>query len=496
MKLEKWISSMCIMVALTSLFIVIVVSVVAVSIKNKKTTEILNDSTHILHPSISPSYLRSSFSPSTSLPSSWEDFQISRSSQFVESLSQYFDMTDPVHQKTTDWITNIDTYKFEESTSEGRMLQRYILAYLYFATTQNNKTWLSCNINEKNEECDFAKIVSLNGTTPVEGFVKAYSWLSSRTECEWGGLSCNDRSDLTDIDLTGQQIDSTLPSEIALLSTMTSLRLASNYFHGSLPTEIGSMYRLRYLSLPENYISGKIPTEIGSMSNITLIDLSRNLFTGTIPNLFTKLQDLYGLILSNNLLTSTIPTEIGQLSEKFNIARLDSNFLEGTLPSEVGLQRNLRDLWIFGNELTGSLPSEIGLLSDLKDMRFGLNQFSGSIPDELYSLSQLNLCVLSENLLTGTISSKIGQMAELEGFFVRYNLLDGTVPSEIGRLSKLTMLYVNINSISGTMPNEVCNLESIVALQADCGVDKDIFGPSLISCACCTKCCSRKDVTC
>lgn len=44
---------------------------------------------------------------------------------------------------------------------------------------------------------------------------------------------------------------------------------------------------------------------------------------------------------------------------------LESNKLNGTIPTELGFLTKLKNLLMFKNELTGSVPSELGLLTAL-----------------------------------------------------------------------------------------------------------------------------------
>ena len=78
--------------------------------------------------------------------------------------------------------------------------------------------------------------------------------------------------------------------------------------------------------------------------------------------------------------------------------------LDGTLPTDIGLLKDLHTLVLKANlDLRGKIPSEIGMLSELKTLRLEDTNLSGTIPTEiglLRSLELLNLsrCKLQEKL--------------------------------------------------------------------------------------------------
>ena len=114
--------------------------------------------------------------------------------------------------------------------------------------------------------------------------------------------------------------------------------------------------------------------------------------------------------------------------------------LSGSIPAELGLLVNLKNLVLSSNELSGSIPSALGQLTNLEWLYLDGNELSGSIPSALGQLTNLkNLVMLSNNDLSGTIPSALGQMANLEWLFLSGNDLSGTIPSALGQLTNLEM---------------------------------------------------------
>jgi hypothetical protein len=87
------------------------------------------------------------------------------------------------------WLIHNDVFVScldEESTST--IVQRYVLAVLYFSTSGGN--WSDCSASETlTEETCGLKVSTLYSEHAPNGGTKA--WLSPVSECEWGGVICN-----------------------------------------------------------------------------------------------------------------------------------------------------------------------------------------------------------------------------------------------------------------------------------------------------------------
>ena len=125
---------------------------------------------------------------------------------------------------------------------------------------------------------------------------------------------------------------------------------------GEIPPELGGLSNLTYLDLSGNQLTGEIPPELGGLSNLTYLSLSGNELTGEIPPELGGLSNLTLLSLSGNQLTGEIPPELGGLS---NLTRLflSRNQLTGEIPPELGGLANLQRLYLGGNLLTGCVPA-------------------------------------------------------------------------------------------------------------------------------------------
>jgi Leucine-rich repeat (LRR) protein len=66
-----------------------------------------------------------------------------------------------------------------------------------------------------------------------------------------------------------------------------------------------------------------------------------------------------------------------------NALHLDTNYLDGPIPPELGNLGNLTYFFLQNNQLSGPIPPELGNLSNLQEFFIFNNKLSGPIPPEL-----------------------------------------------------------------------------------------------------------------
>jgi hypothetical protein len=105
----------------------------------------------------------------------------------VEQLvgSEVLEESTSPYNKALHWITLRDPKELHPK--DTHFYQRYILAYLYFATTEKHP-WDTCNppTDEEDDSCTSIRFFE-DDTDPVPG----YRWLSSVDECLWAGVDCD-----------------------------------------------------------------------------------------------------------------------------------------------------------------------------------------------------------------------------------------------------------------------------------------------------------------
>lgn len=140
------------------------------------------------------------------------------------------------------------------------------------------------------------------------------AWLTGGSECEWGGLGCDEDQVITRIEFQQNGIAGTLPSELSRLQTLQNLILEEGILTGTIPTLLGAIRSLEQIDLNFNLLQGQIPEELYNLSNLRVMDLNDNELTGTISPSISDLTQMSFFQIENNLFTGTVPSAIGQLT--------------------------------------------------------------------------------------------------------------------------------------------------------------------------------------
>ncbi|CAB9501102.1 Leucine Rich Repeat [Seminavis robusta] len=194
------------------------------------------------------------------------------------------------------------------------------------------------------------------------------------------------------------------------------------------------------------------------------LHLEGNGLRGTLPEelyLLSNLRDLnMGL---NNGLEGTLSTRVGQLTG-LQVLSFATSPISGTIPTQIS-QTAVSFLYLFNCRLEGSIPSELGLLSSLIEVDLAEQLLSSSIPSELGLLHQnLEVLFIGDQGLTGEIPNELGSLTALKEFGLSNNLLTGTLSSELGLLRKAHYFSTAGNQISSSIPSEFGLLSSLIQL--------------------------------
>jgi Leucine-rich repeat (LRR) protein len=199
--------------------------------------------------------------------------------------------------------------------------------------------------------------------------------------------------------------------------------------------------------------------------HVTVLDLDSNWLTGTIPAEIGNLPMLTGLrITGTNLscgkvyceyaLRDPLPPEIGNL---VGLQYLDLSYNQLTsLPPEIGNMTNLSGLSLVNNRLT-SLPQEIGNLARLQWLELQGNQLT-SLPPDIGNLVSLWGLRLSGNQLS-SLPAEIGNLASLQELSLHNNQLT-SLPPQIGKLANLLELDLESNQLA-SLPPDIGNLVNL-----------------------------------
>lgn len=193
---------------------------------------------------------------------------------------------------------------------------------------------------------------------------------------------------ISQFDVSQNNLNGTIPTTIGELIHLQAVDVSNNpelgadgccdsadsyftSFYGyntTLPTEIGLLTKLQVLKMDHSRFMRHIPSEIGNMRSLLFWRVkggwTSNQISGTIPPQMGKLKALTEFYMENNTISGTIPSQIGQLS-KLEYFSVQENKLSGTIPDVYASLSEL-NLWdTFNNKLEGDLPSSICLLPDL-----------------------------------------------------------------------------------------------------------------------------------
>lgn len=279
------------------------------------------------------------------------------------------------------------------------LVERYVLAVLYFSTGGNNETWdesLSflaptsvCEWNTRTANANSHQTIrifeNLDGTAPPKGVF-----------CE-NGLSF-----VTSIEISDNGLSGTVPWELSLIEYLGRIDFDTNELYGSVPVELGSLRGLQALWLKDNHLTGTLPKELAKATQLASIDFEGNRLSSTLPSEWASLSNLFYLGLGLNRFDGTLPSQWAALSS-MRVLDVGNNRIEGSLPPGYGKLTNMESLYLESNRFEGPLPPTYGNLTSLVDFYVDDNALSGSVPDQYASLSALNFFWFQRNLLTGVV---------------------------------------------------------------------------------------------
>ena len=268
----------------------------------------------------------------------------------------------PQHQ-AFQWL--VHNFTLLESYNQTTIVQRYVLATLYYST--RGSEW-----------------------TDNDG------WLTAQNECDWYFRRnvfsipiCDDLGRLQKLELNGGNgLVGTLPPELALLSnSLRFLDLSSNQLKGTLPPGVGRLTRLERLDAASNQLSGTIPSELGRLTLMTWFNVANNpTVSGTIPTeLFAMSSCTHmGLTLLN--VTGPLPSEIGRMTALTRFMMRGGHL--SALPTELGRLTQMTQLLLSDNAIQTTVPSQLGQLTNLLELDLSNNDATGTLPYQLFQLHQ------------------------------------------------------------------------------------------------------------
>ncbi|MFS7944980.1 putative protein kinase RLK-Pelle-LRR-XI-1 family [Helianthus anomalus] len=276
-------------------------------------------------------------------------------------------------------------------------------------------------------------------------------WNQSSDPCAWPEIICN-ATTITGIDLPDKNIYGTVPPFICDLKNLTYLDLNYNYFTRDFPTALYNCTNLQYLDLSQNFFVGRLRDDISRLSpELRFLNLFGNNFTGDIPVGISRLSKLSSLQLHMNLFNGSFPEDIGNLNDLEELHLAYNGFKPSRLPLAFTRLKKLRKFYMAGANLIGEIPGNLSSMVALELLDLSVNQINGSIPSDLFMLKNLTEVYLYNNKFSGELPPKLGP--ELWTLYISNNKFSGELPHELG--PKLRMLNISNNKFAGELPQEL-----------------------------------------
>jgi hypothetical protein len=115
---------------------------------------------------------------------------------FAEAVGDAVFQEGTAHDVAAKWIIYEDPASL--SLDSPNLVQRYIMAFFYYHTSDNgNRRWRSCNPPRGSEtaECSFLQLVDIEEIVDKDDLTFEVTtgnrWLSEKSECEWTGVECD-----------------------------------------------------------------------------------------------------------------------------------------------------------------------------------------------------------------------------------------------------------------------------------------------------------------
>ncbi|CAA7036662.1 unnamed protein product [Microthlaspi erraticum] len=255
-----------------------------------------------------------------------------------------------------------------------------------------------------------------------------------------------------------------------LLPNLRVLLLASNSLTGVIPTTLSNISTLLVLAIQNNSLTGSIPPGLGNVRGLQYLGLYSNYlgsyslgdleFLGALSNC----TQLHTVNVGNNRLGGYIPSSIVNLSTNLIYLSLETNYISGSIPHDIGNLKSLQTLRLHENILTGTLPVSVGKLVEMKELILSSNRMSGEIPSSIGNITRLELLYMFNNSFQGTIPPSLGNCSHMLFLWIGSNKLSGNIPWEIMQVSSLVYLGLESNSLTGSLPNGVGQLQNLVRL--------------------------------
>lgn len=184
-------------------------------------------------------------------------------------------------------------------------------------------------------------------------------------------------SRLSRLHLNNNELSGAIPAQVSNLSGLEELNLANNSLGGPVPPELGNLSRLKLLYLDNNELSGELPTQLGNLTNLKQVSVWDNRLTWADHYENGILADTVALVaIYESALDHSGSVRPGYLLEVSNWLSYEP-LRDWAVTNNINEERRIyitveggriTELTIGSDYLEGTIPSEIGLLNGLKKL--------------------------------------------------------------------------------------------------------------------------------
>nr|CAD1820668.1 unnamed protein product [Ananas comosus var. bracteatus] len=282
-------------------------------------------------------------------------------------------------------------------------------------------------------------------------------------DCSLPGISTSlshfNLTTLDVLDLEGNSINSTLPTWLRNLTSITYLDLSSNEFYGVISDEfLLRLSTLNVLFLGNNGFKGMNPKALRYLCNLTALDLSSFGIGGEIMEWVEKMpqcvrNNLQTLYLGDNSFRGNLSGWLEQMDSLTDID-LGSNLLNGSIPAGVWKLPNLISLYLYNNSLEGVVSDiELSYLRKIQYLDLSFNSLTMRVRDDWVPSFQLKEIFLASCQLGPNFPTWLKSQSQLEDLDLSKNIIADTPPSWFWNMSHfISVLDLSENQIKGRLP--------------------------------------------
>ncbi|KAL5072931.1 hypothetical protein RYX36_011915 [Vicia faba] len=239
----------------------------------------------------------------------------------------------------------------------------------------------------------------------------------------------------------------TFPSFLRNKSRLTILDLSKNQIQGKVPNWVWKLQNLQSLNVSHNMLTGLEGPLQNLTSNLISLDLHNNQLKGPIP-VFPKYASY--LDYSMNKFSSFIPQDTGNYLTFTTFLSLSNNTLHGSIPESLCHAPNLQVLDISMNNISGMIPSCLMTMTQtLVVLNLKMNNLTGHIPDVFPASCALRTLDLQKNNLDGQIPKSLVKCSLLEVLDLAHNNINDKFPCLFKNISKIRVIVLRNNKFYG-----------------------------------------------